>query len=284
MRLDIGVSLPTAGDDIPDVADAARRAEEAGFDSVWVGDHLTDGRPILEATVALAAAAAATTRVRLGFGVLQLALRHPAWAAKQIGSLQYLSGNRVVLGVGVGGAAPQEWEAAGVPLAERGARTDAALAALPGLLAGEGEPRLSPPVPAPPVWIGGGSQRALRRAARFGAGWLAAATPPAELAAAGEQLSALAKEAERPAPSVGSVVITAAGGSAEALAGFLTARLGLSPECDVAVAVAVGPPELAERLAHYVDAGVEQFVLIPFGSDWKTQIDLLAEARRSIVG
>ncbi len=148
MRLDIGVSLPTTGEDVPDVVEAARTAERAGFDSVWVGDHLADGRPILESTVALAAAAAVTERVRLGFGVLQLALRHPAWAAKQIGSLQTLSRGRLVLGVGAGGDTPLEWAAAGVPVAERGARTDRALAALPG--PGPSWPPAPPPAPRPP--------------------------------------------------------------------------------------------------------------------------------------
>ncbi|MEU5347105.1 MULTISPECIES: LLM class flavin-dependent oxidoreductase [unclassified Streptomyces] len=279
MRLDIGVSLPTAGEDIPDVAEAARAAERAGFDSVWVGDHLTDGRPILESTVALAAAAAVTGRVRLGFGVLQLALRPQAWAAKQIGSLQYLSGGRLVLGVGVGGDAPLEWAAAGVPMAERGTRTDRALAALPELLAGRGEPRLGPAVQMPPVWIGGGSEAALRRAARHGDGWLAAATPPREVAAAAGRLKEYAERYERPVPRTGCVVIVAAGGSVDALAGFLGARLGLDPERAAETAVAGEPSELAGRLARYLDAGVEQLVLIPFGADWRAQCEPLAEAR-----
>ncbi|MEV0275028.1 LLM class flavin-dependent oxidoreductase [Streptomyces sp. NPDC050610] len=284
MRLDIGVSLPTAGEGIPDVAEAARAAEEAGFDSVWVGDHLTDGRPIVESTVALSAAAAVTGRVRLGFGVLQLALRQPAWAAKQIGSLQYLSRGRLVLGVGVGGAAPEEWAAAGVPMTERGARTDRALAALPGLLAGTGEPRLAPAVEMPPVWVGGGSEAALRRACRHGDGWLAAAAPPHELADTAGRLGTYAREAGRPVPRTGCVVIAAAGGSAEGLAGFLTARLGLDPERAAATAVAGGPDELAERLARYPEAGVEQLVLVPFGPDWHAQCELLAQARRALVG
>ncbi|GAQ53045.1 LLM class flavin-dependent oxidoreductase [Streptomyces acidiscabies] len=283
MRLDIGVSLPTTGEDVPDVVEAARTAERAGFDSVWVGDHLADGRPILESTVALAAAAAVTERVRLGFGVLQLALRHPAWAAKQIGSLQTLSRGRLVLGVGAGGDTPLEWAAAGVPVAERGARTDRALAALPDLLAGKGEPRLLPEAGMPPVWIGGGSDAALRRAGRHGDGWLAAATPPEEIRGAAGRLGSYAREYGREVPQTGCLVIVAAGGRADDLAGFLTARLGLTPERAAATAVAGEPSELAGRLARYLDAGVRQLVLVPFGGDWRTQYELLAQAREALV-
>jgi alkanesulfonate monooxygenase SsuD/methylene tetrahydromethanopterin reductase-like flavin-dependent oxidoreductase (luciferase family) len=89
--------------------------------------------------VVLAAAAGATERIHLGVGVMVLALRDPAWAAKQLASLQHVSGGRVVLGVGAGGVkhGTEAWEAVGVPYAERGRRTDEALALLPGLIRGE---------------------------------------------------------------------------------------------------------------------------------------------------
>jgi alkanesulfonate monooxygenase SsuD/methylene tetrahydromethanopterin reductase-like flavin-dependent oxidoreductase (luciferase family) len=291
-ELEIGVSLPIAGEDIPDVTQAARCAEELGLDSVWVGDHLSDGRPILEATVALAAAAAVTRRVRVGFGILQLALRHPAWAAKQIGSLQYLSDNRLILGVGVGGSAPQEWQAVGVPLEERGIRTDRALAVLGPLVAGKATDlpgaagvTLAPAVPPPPVWIGGGSAAALRRAVRFGEAWLAAATPPDEIAEAAVRLRVLAAAADRSAPAVASVVIAAAGdGTGEGLTRFLSARLGMSPDRAARTAVFGDPAQLADQLRRYADAGVRHVVLAPFGADWRTQFELFAEARRRLCG
>ncbi|MEU8551635.1 LLM class flavin-dependent oxidoreductase [Streptomyces roseoverticillatus] len=306
MGLEIGVSLPITGDDIPDVAVTARYAEAAGFDSVWVGDHLADGRPLLESTVALAAAAAVTERVRIGFGVLQLAMRPPAWAAKQIGSLQYLSRNRLTVGVGVGGSVPDEWRAAGVPLRGRGDRTDRALAVLPGLLAGEpadlaglaagpgGELTgttltLAPAVPRPPVWIGGGSDRALRRAAEYGDAWLAAATPPGELAAAGGRLAELAQERNRPVPQVAVLAIAAGvrepgGRAAENVAAFLSGRLGMAPERAAAAAVGGDAPRIAEQLAAYAAAGVHHVVLAPFGPGWQQQFDVFAEARELLAG
>ena len=120
----------------PPVSDAAQRAEALRFDGVWAGDHLACPAPVLDAPAVLATAAALTTRVSVGFSILLLGLRSPAWAAKQLASLQVLSGGRLRLGVGVGGEFPGEFAAAGVPLAQRGARLDAALRVLPELLAG----------------------------------------------------------------------------------------------------------------------------------------------------
>ncbi|WP_203992920.1 LLM class flavin-dependent oxidoreductase [Sphaerisporangium rufum] len=137
--LEIGVVLPSVGtqrDQRLDLAAAARHAESAGLDGVWHGDHLAAGAGTLDCAVALAVAAAATGRIRIGAGVFVPAIRPLAWAAKQIGTLQYVSGGRLVLGVGSGGGAAQ-WAAAGVPYAERGRRTDIALELLPRLLAGD---------------------------------------------------------------------------------------------------------------------------------------------------
>src|ERR1019366_2077647 len=179
-----GVLLPTfdplrAGGAWP-VAQAARTAEDLGFDAVWTGDHLACPAPGLDAPSCLAAAAAVTVRVSLGFSVMLLALRSPAWAAKQLTTIDALSGGRLVLGVGVGGEFPEEFTAAGVPVAERGRRVDETLSVLPSLLTGRPVKHdgrvLSLDVPAlepamarpPPIFLGGRSQRAMRRPVRFG--------------------------------------------------------------------------------------------------------------------
>ncbi|HEY2241960.1 MAG TPA: LLM class flavin-dependent oxidoreductase, partial [Streptosporangiaceae bacterium] len=88
-----------------DVPAAARQAEELGFESAWVVDQLVAGTgvPVLDSLTALAGAAAVTSRIRLGVGVLIVPLRPVAWAAKQVATLQYLSGGRVLLGIGAGG-------------------------------------------------------------------------------------------------------------------------------------------------------------------------------------
>ncbi|MFC7591703.1 LLM class flavin-dependent oxidoreductase [Nonomuraea antimicrobica] len=138
-NLEIGVILPGVAvqrrEGITPAA-AARHVEDVGLDGVWHGDHLAIGAPTLDAPIVLATAATATSRIRIGTSVFVPAIRPLAWAAKQIATLQYVSGDRLVLGVGSGGGAGQ-WAAAGVTYAQRGRRTDTALELLPRLLAGE---------------------------------------------------------------------------------------------------------------------------------------------------
>ncbi len=143
MTVEIGVILPTSTPDpgrpiLGDVRDSARFAEEIGLDSVWSTDHLIASAPMLESSVVLATAAAVTERITVGFNVMLLALRPVAWAAKQVNTLQFVSGNRLVLGVGTGNPAHGDigWRAAGVSFADRGRLTDEALAVLPDLIAG----------------------------------------------------------------------------------------------------------------------------------------------------
>jgi len=100
----------------------ARRVDELGFDSLWTGDHVSFHGAIYESLTLLASYAGITTRARLGVGVYLLALRQPTVAAKISSTLDVLSGGRLIFGVGVGGENPKEFEAAGVPHKERGAR------------------------------------------------------------------------------------------------------------------------------------------------------------------
>jgi alkanesulfonate monooxygenase SsuD/methylene tetrahydromethanopterin reductase-like flavin-dependent oxidoreductase (luciferase family) len=301
VTIEIGVSLPVflarTGGAVPDLAGVARHAEQVGLDAVWCGDHLTTDAPLIDSTVALSVATAVTERVRLGFAVMLLALRQPAWAAKQIASLQLVSGNRVVLGVGVGGQWPAEWAAGGVALAGRGRRTDAILAALPGLLAGEparlttepGEPEvtLAPGVPMPPVWAGGMSEAALRRAVRFGQGWLGSMLAPDQLAGHAGKLAELAAAAGVATPEVGMIVFASLSTrdtvSGDGFAGYLTKTYGLPPEQAARVVVAGTPARLAERLDEYSKAGASRVVVATFGGDVRGQYDLVAEARAVLV-
>ena len=131
--------------------------------------------PLLECLTTLTVAATVTTRVTLGSCVLQLPLRSPAAVAKQAASLQLLSGGRFVLGVGVG-SHPGEFAMAGADFARRGPAIDQGIAALRAAWASVGEPdlvyRQSPAVGAMPIWIGGSSAVARRRAALLGDGWV----------------------------------------------------------------------------------------------------------------
>ena len=176
VSIEIGVILPTSTPDparpiLGDVRESARFADEAGLDSVWSTDHVIASAPMLDSTVVLATAAAVTGRVKIGFGVMLLALRPVAWAAKQISTLQYVSGERVLLGVGTGNPAHGDigWRAVGASYADRGRRTDDALAVLPDLIAG----RLVSLDGGPPVAIAPGATTQQVILAPTGTGWRA---------------------------------------------------------------------------------------------------------------
>jgi probable F420-dependent oxidoreductase len=175
----------------------AEQAEELGYDSLWSTDHISFENPILEGVVALSAFAGCTRRITLGTGILLLPLRHPSLVAKQIASLDYLSGGRVILGIGVGGEGAKDYEAVQVPVGERGARADEGIQVLKVLWSGgpasfEGgifrfsDVSIEPPPTqpgGPPVIVGGRSGAALRRAGVLGDGWLAYMTSAERFAA-----------------------------------------------------------------------------------------------------
>ncbi len=202
----------------------AEAAEALGFDTVWAGDHLAlpvqptasypyssggpmpAGTSMLDPFTVLAAVAARTERIRLGFGVLVLPLRHPLVVAKGVATLDALSAGRVTLGVGAGWL-PEEFAAVGADFAARGDTTDAALAELRRLLA-EGtygdEPAsgsltvLPRAVQQPlPVLVGGGSPRALRSAATLADGWDAPWKDPELLTDGLQRLAGCCEEARR---------------------------------------------------------------------------------------
>ncbi|WP_131738545.1 LLM class flavin-dependent oxidoreductase [Actinomadura roseirufa] len=291
----IGIYLPSFGVDASaTVAEHARHAEDAGFESVWAGDHLVPVRPFLDATLVLATAAAATRTVRVGFGVMVLPLRQVAWAAKQVASLQHLSGGRVLLGVGSGGAVHGDaaFRAVGVPFAERGARTDAALEMLPALVEGRPvlvngpasapEVTLTPPAVMPPLLVGAGPER---RAARFGDEWFPAFSAPEEVAAGRERIAALAAEYGRPAPKVTVGLSVGLGDLPEAEVDAQVRALtayGMSEDEARRSLLTGGPAQAAERLAALAEAGAHRVVALPFASDRRRQAELFAEAARLV--
>ena len=218
------VSIRVFGFPIADYAPIARRADELGFEALWIPEHLvaplafeanypyrSTGRPsflpdtpFADAWVMLSHLAAVTTRIRLGVGVFVLPLRNPFVVAKAAGTAQELSGGRVLMGVGIGWMR-EEFAAVDAKFERRGARTDEMLAVMKKLWSGQpvehaGEwyqfdpLQMSPGLTQPmPIIMGGAGEQALRRAARIGDGWYG---PPCELAAAIDYRSALHRELE----------------------------------------------------------------------------------------
>lgn len=289
-----GVLLPTfepPGAGAPAPVAAARRAEELGFDGVWAGDHLASPAPVLDAPSCLAAAAAVTTRVSLGLSVMLLALRPPAWAAKQLQTIDALAPGRLRLGVGLGGEFPAEFAAVGVPVSERAQRVDATLAALGDLLEGRpvrvGDvdvPALRPPVSAmPPVYVGGRGDAALHRAARFGDVWLPMWLSPQEVARRAQRLAELAGEHGRPTPRLALLIGVRVDDDRSAARAEAEVHLRGMYGLDLSVVehrTALGSAaSVAEHLAAHRDAGVGEVLLMPLGGALLAQYERLAEVR-----
>jgi len=296
----IGVLLPNfdavgSGKPLP-IVPAARLAEELGFGAAWVGDHLACPAPGLDAPSCLAAAAAVTENIRLGLSVMLLGLRAPAWAAKILATIDHLSSGRLVLGVGVGGEFPAEFEAAGVPVRQRGARLDDALQVIRDLLTGqpvhyEGRtmtvtaPSLQPAMATPPpIYVGGRGEAALHRAARHGDMWLPMWLTPDRVAERSAQLADLAEREGRPAPGTALLIGVhidddRARARAEAelhIRGQY--RMGLEKIEHWTLLDSVDGA--VEQLDAYSQAGVEEFVFMPLGREPLTQYERLAEVRR----
>ncbi len=236
-----------------ELAAVARAADEAGFDYVAVCDHVQIPPGRIEAmgatwydTVAtLGWLAGITTRTRLLSHVLCVAYRHPLVTAKAFSTLDELSGGRAILGIGAGHV-EEEFDALGIPFAERGRLTDEAIDGIRAAFAA-GTQGPAPRQPGgPPVWVGGSSPAAIRRAAERGDGWLPQGTLKKDMPAAIERLNELRAAAGRDdAPfTVG------------AIAPFLYVG---DPGWDTGQQCLAGPPEkLAGYLSGYAAMGVDQ--------------------------
>jgi len=252
--MQIGVHLPHVGYKAgPDaIRRAAEQAEALGFDDVWVSEHIIVPKDapyppsavFYDPVLTLTWAAAYTKRVRLGTSVLVLPMRHPVPLAKELATLQNLSGGRLILGAGVGWM-EAEFAALGAPFRERGRRMDEGIAlmkavwhedpvtfkahVIPAEI--ENMRMLPPPSPRIPIWIGGSSEPALARAARLD-GWHGSSrSTPDDVAAITARL-----RRDRPEP------------------GFtISMRVGLNTD----------QPAMRQTLAAYEKAGVQHIVVEP---------------------
>jgi probable F420-dependent oxidoreductase len=254
------------------MARRARRAEELGFEALWVGDHIAlpaggsdpPEQPRIEAVVALAHLAALTTRIGLGVGVIVLPQRQPVLLAKQLASIDVLSGGRLTVGIGVG-YVEAELSALGASLADRAARTDEYLAAMHALwdaptpsFAGrfvsfDGVLQRPQPIqrPHPPIIIGGQSAATFRRVARSGNGWYGWELTPEQAA---ESIAAIGAAGPRPA-ALGEVEVS------------------ITPP---------GPIDL-DQVRRYADAGVHRLVVQPSTMDGTEIDDLIDTVGETII-
>ena len=268
----IGIGLRNMGEQsTPAIMGAcASAAEAAGVESVWVTDHIAippddaegSGGRYVDPLIALAWLAGATRRIGLGVGVLILPYRtSPLLLAKQLASLQELSGERLLLGVGVGWM-DAEFRALGVDRRRRGRISDETLAFVRDCfghdeVTANGQPFLFRPRPAcPPIYIGGAAPHALQRAAKYGDGWFPTGMTPDQLPEVRAQYAEFCAAEGR---SVGEITV-----------------MGRLPSNDAGAG--------GQYLADFAEAGASRFVLSGRYADiseYRRNLDVLVAAAQA---
>jgi probable F420-dependent oxidoreductase len=279
----------------------AVRAEELGFESLWVWDHILLGVkpcfPILESISMLTALATRTSRIKLGTGVLILPLRNPVVLAKELATLDVISNGRLILGV-ASGWYKREFDAVGIPFEQRGRLMDRNLELLKRLwqeelVTGEYPPHaldaavmVPKPVqkPRPPILVGGYVDRVLRRTGRESDGWLTYFYTPESFTSSWRKVLAYASEAGRDPAELESTnqLPIIVGESREALEPRMNEWL--RTEWDYAAwsestpdsAIMGTPDQCVEQLRRHVETGVDRLVLVPYRYE-REQVRLLAE-------
>jgi probable F420-dependent oxidoreductase len=299
MKIRIGITLgdswfdAKASDELLDFIDLC---ESWDIDSIWVSDRIVAPRPTLDPIVFMAYMASRMRNMKFGTSALVLPTRQPVLLAKQLATLDYLCKGRLLLVVGLGGDDSRDFDATGVRKEERGKRGDEAITLVKRLWT---EARVNfegqfysvhdltlLPRPyqegGPPLWVGGRSQAALRRAGRLADGWLVSSATPAEVATGIEAIRKHAAEAGRKVPEDHYGVLipycfAPTADEAEKIAGpSIRRRPDIGPPEYSALG---GPNEVKQKIRQYIDAGATKFVMRPFGprEALRTQVEILAK-------
>jgi probable F420-dependent oxidoreductase len=257
--------------------------EAGGVDSLWQTDRLVSRQPILECMAAMAALAGRTRRLRFGMNVVSLALRDPVLLAKQCATIDVLSEGRLLPAFGIGSPLGPEWQALNIDTRTRGRRTDEALEIIARLWREDcvdfngTHYRLSgasispkPVQPDLPMWIGGASEAAIRRTARYGTGWQAGGEMPAD---AGKVVAAIKKAVTEAGRTIDEdhygagfpfYFGSASDKAVTAAMDAYTKRTGRDADGYFAIG---DEKAILARVAEYVGVGVEKFILRPVGPD-----------------
>jgi len=287
VKIGIGFGLWGLGLPSPDtICSYAERAEDMGIDSIWLSDHIVARNPSFDTACIMAMWAGRTKKIKMGPSVLTMPARNPVQVAKTYATLDYLSGscNRIIMAVGLG-SDPKDCVASGVPLEKRGKRMQEAVEVMRKLWAGpnvthEGEfyqfedvtiePR--PAKGALDVWIGGGSDLAIKRAVRYGDGWFPSLVTPQEYSCGLEKMADYGKQYGRKVDpdETGVLIFTHINENKEqandVARAFLSEFPAMSAEPLIARS-AIGPAEACiEKVQSYVDAGCSKFVLWPIAA------------------
>ncbi|MCC7364219.1 MAG: LLM class flavin-dependent oxidoreductase [Dehalococcoidia bacterium] len=280
--------------------DAARRAEELGLDGVLAGDHVTFFGYGNDGLITLTAIAAVTERVELKTSVYLLPLRHPVPVALQCAQLDQLSEGRFVLGIGVGGEDPHEFTSSGVDPHTRGARANEAIAILRRLWADDDVTFAGrhyqldavtvypKPLRDIPIFVGGRSEAALRRAGQLGDGYTGIWLSVERFLAARESIATVAADAGREAGAIetGMQFWTSVAESREEARAWVAAGMEGTYRLPFERFERYTPygtaREVAQFIAPFVEAGARHVNLIPVQATPEENVERAAEVREEL--
>jgi probable F420-dependent oxidoreductase len=285
MKVRIGISLGDGALDAasPDsVLDFIDNCERWDIDSVWVSDRIAAPRPTLDPVVFMAYLASRMRNMKFGTSALVLPTRHPVVLAKQLATLDFLCKGRLLLVVGLGGDDSRDFEATGVRKEERGRRADEAIVLMKKLWTEEQvnfdgqfySVRDLTLLPRPhqkgglPLWVGGRSKAAFRRAGRLADGWLASSVTPSEVAAGIEAIRNHAAEVGREIPEDHYGVLIPYIFAKDREEALRMAGLSIRRRQDIEPSdySALGTPDTVRKtLQEYIEAGATKFVMRPAG-------------------
>ena len=285
MRIGIGLNNTVPGVERAQVLDWARAAEEHGFATLGGIDRLV--YPGWDPLIALAAAAAVTKRIELVTAILISPYRNTAVLAKEVATLDNLSGGRLTLGVALG-ARDDDYEAAGVPDNKTGRHIDHQLDELQRIWGGEKLGHAGGIGPTPvreggvPIIVGGGVEATFKRAARVGQGWIQGAQGPAGFPEAAEKARQAWRDAGRDGePRLMSLTYYALGDNAQEEAErdlhHYYAWLGEEIAGMIVGGAAVGEEQVQQQIAAFSEGGCDDLIFCPTSTDPR-QVELLAQA------
>ena len=277
-------------------------ADDADLDGLGVGDHVSFRIGVgMDGLVSAAGILAASDDLAAVVGVYLLPLRHPVLVARQIADLAVLAPGRLVLGMGIGGEDPHEFEVCGIDPKTRGRRMDECLQIVRALLDGESvnfdgqffhlsNARIRPQPEKPvPILVGGRSDAAIRRAGRFGDGWYGIWVSPKRYGQAVEQMQAVAESLGRGvdtwhnALNVWCGVASSPNEARGYVASGMEAFYGIPYERFEKWSPAGSPEVIAEFLAPYVEAGCQTFNVIACGASMEAEISAVRDIRKLLV-
>jgi probable F420-dependent oxidoreductase len=288
MKIRIGIGLGASGASDSGYTQAVQHMEDCGFDSLWLSEVLTTG--VLDPLAGLAYAAGITRKLKLGT-TMTVTSRNPVRLAKELATIDRLSGGRLLLVFVPGLTNALEDQALGVPVKERGAWLDETLPLVRRLWSEDHVVHAGPlfcydglsieprPLQTPlEIWLGGNARSALRRAGRLSDGWLPSLCTPLEAAEGKAAIDAAAADAGRridPEHFGISLTYARSGIPPSQIARILKRR----PNADPAELIPVGPAALRDTLRRYIDVGFSKFVVRPSEppESWPDELAQLAE-------